>query len=150
MSAPQASQVLHQFPGLPELFSHSKHLSSAVPFHFYSRKWTVVCSLLEEVKKSLSDSKCCEELKHWKAQGNPRSFCKVTPIHYNARWAFTGSSRKKGRCKQQDCFQFQHCFVSCWPWKGINHSNPTVPWNSASCGTVNKEIRQITSFYENI
>lgn len=152
MSALRAGQVLHQFPGPPEPFSHSKNLTSVVPFHFYWRKLTVFCSLLEAVRKSLSDSKCCEELKHWEAQANSRSFCKVTPIRYNARWAFTGSNRKKGRCKQQDCFQFQHCLLAvfCLPWKGINHSKLTVPWNSASCGTVNKEIRQIISFYENI
>lgn len=92
----EGSKCLEQFPGLPEPFSHSKDLSSLVPFQFYWRKSTVFCSLLEVVKKSLSDSKCYEELKHWKAQANPRSFCKVTPIHYKARWAFTGSSRKKG------------------------------------------------------
>lgn len=30
-----AGRVLDQFPGLPEPFSHSKDLSSVVPFHFY-------------------------------------------------------------------------------------------------------------------
>lgn len=149
MSAPQEESCI-TFQGCLNFFSHSKDLNIVVPFHFHRTKLTVFCSLLEAVKDHCQIRGAVKSWNTEKHQPRPGLSVKWHPPITTPAGHSLDPTKNPGRSRQHECFQFQHRFVFSLPWEGINHSELTAPRNSAPRGTVNKEIRQIISFYENI